>query len=158
MIHPYNDLSGNGYCFDCGLSPDQDDAKAAHTPESTAHWSQLDRALGVTHTPDADEPITPVIFRMLEGECIALFPYEPSDNLGWNCTSYMHVGQHSGADPRIVYKSKRASYERYQELKTELEGDPYFYKLRVLRRFPANAYQVRQAELARIKAARKSSE
>jgi hypothetical protein len=149
MTHSYNDLSGNGYCFDCGLSPDQDDAKAAHTPESTAIWPALDQALGVTHKPDPDEPVTPVIFRMFEGECIALFPYEPSSGTdgGWTCTSYMHVGQHGGADPRIVYRSKRASYEQYQELKTELESDPYFYRLRVLRRFPADAYKVRQAKI-----------
>lgn len=67
---------------------------------------------------------TKVIFRkfksgIAKGEIIALFPYDL-----WNereCASYMHVGQHSGADYNAMMMStKPAKPEEYQELYNEL--------------------------------------
>lgn len=102
--------------------------------------------------------LTPVIFRILEKEVIALFPYEPFGRNGWDCTSYMHVGQHGAADPRLVQRTRPATPAEYAALKSELESEPYNYHFRVLQRFPRNAYRIRQAELARMDAAIKAAD
>lgn len=83
------------------------------------------------------EPETIVIFRywkseFIKGEVIALFPTVPSsvDNPN-HCESYMHVGQHSGADPYyIINSSKPATPEQYNALKVELERLGYNLKIR----------------------------
>lgn len=93
------------------------------------------------------DEITPVIFRKFgkrEGsEVIAIFPaeigtYEPS-----TCSSYMHVGQHGAATiagpSSIIYRTKAAKPAEYADLKKELEGAPYGYRLKVyLREQPAH--------------------
>jgi len=64
---------------------------------------------------------TTVIFRKFkEGDIIALFPYE-IDNYHGDCMSYMHVGQHSGANYFGCIKgTKPAKKEEYQNLYNEL--------------------------------------
>ncbi len=60
------------------------------------------------------------------GDVIALFPYEKSDFEGCYCTSYQHVGQHSGADFHGVVKvTKLATPAEYADLKAELERIGY---------------------------------
>lgn len=70
---------------------------------------------------------TKVIFRYWRGEVIALFPEIPSDSYMWfNCLSYMHMGQHSAASPRIIiYNSRPATPDEYADLKQELESIGY---------------------------------
>jgi hypothetical protein len=57
-----------------------------------------------------------VIFRKFpDGDVIALLPYLPAECLtAWPCQSYMHIGQHGAADPRIVDDTRpaRASMRR----------------------------------------------
>lgn len=98
------------------------------------------------------EPVTPIVFRVLEGEVIALFPFEPASMIddGWTCTSYMHVGQHGAADPRLVQRTRLATAREYASLLAELTSEPYNYRVQALRRFPRNAYNVRRAKIRRI--------
>ena len=51
-----------------------------------------------------DKEKTKVIFRQWKIGCeiIALFPELACDTIGYNCESYMHVGQHGAASPNIV--------------------------------------------------------
>ena len=62
-----------------------------------------------------------VVFRVLEGDPIALFPddlFSPDGSI----TSYMRVGQHSGAHPSLVGDLPRATPEQYELLLDELTG------------------------------------
>lgn len=83
------------------------------------------------------EPIVAVLFRKWPksegGDVIAIFPEIVADSRG-NVDSYMHIGQHNGADLGIVYHTKAATPEEYTALKNELESYPYYYHLRVVKR------------------------
>lgn len=82
----------------------------------------------------AEEPITKVVFRKFkgDGEIIALFPEIDEGN--YKCSSYMHVGQHGGADYiKVVADTHPARPEEYQDLKQELES--MGYNLQVMRRY-----------------------
>jgi hypothetical protein len=75
--------------------------------------------------PPTDKERVRVIFRKFadDGEVIALFPDLPFDNSG-NITSYMHVGQHGAASPRLK-GTHPASEAEYADLKAELEQIGY---------------------------------
>lgn len=70
---------------------------------------------------------TKVVFRRYpDGQIIALFPEEPGDQAPYTCSSYMHVGQHSSADPQgVVSQTTLAEPRQYGRLKAELEGLGY---------------------------------
>lgn len=92
--------------------------------------------------------ITPVIFRRFVsgGDIIALFPFEPSDNYGHHCQSYQSIGQHGGASPDLMRTGTvRPGENEYQDLKSELER--IGYKLKVMLKFPRNAFDVRKSKL-----------
>ena len=76
-----------------------------------------------------DDFVTEVMFRKFtKGDIIALFPYDV-DYHG-NCTSYMHVGQHSGADfGGVLMCTHPAKENEYSDLKTELESLGYDLKV-----------------------------
>jgi hypothetical protein len=66
---------------------------------------------------------TPVQFRKLKGEVIAVFPYEIE---GRNTVlSYVHNGQHSEASWDITHFTRPASPSEYEPLKRELEQIGY---------------------------------
>lgn len=93
---------------------------------------------------------TKVIFRKWPkkegGDVIALFPLEIADNSGVFCSSYERVGQHSGADCRgVINRTKPAKPSEYADLKVELER--IGYELEIIKRCPANAYEVRKAAI-----------
>lgn len=69
-----------------------------------------------------------VIFKILHDEVIALFPEIPWH--GSLITSYMHVGQHSGAHKDLLEELKPATTEQYADLEKELT-DSMGYKLEV---------------------------
>ena len=75
---------------------------------------------------------TKVVFRKFkDGEILALFPYEP-DTANF-CTSYMHIGQHSGADySGCIKRTKPANEAEYNALKEELTS--IGYNLTVIKR------------------------
>lgn len=69
------------------------------------------------------EPKTRVVFRKFkDGQIIALFPDSYKDGM---IDTYMHIGQHSLGDPRIVDNTKLATSDEYYELKKELERIGY---------------------------------
>lgn len=77
------------------------------------------------------QPITFVVFRRWKdtGDLIALFPELPSDYLGHFVDSYMHVGQHGGADYHgVVRATTVANAEDAAELIRELKGIGYILK------------------------------
>ncbi|MEP7217927.1 MAG: hypothetical protein ABI876_03375, partial [Bacteroidota bacterium] len=45
---------------------------------------------------------------LTEGDIIALMPELPSDEYGRECESFMHLGQHSGADYEHVISQTKA--------------------------------------------------
>lgn len=93
--------------------------------------------------------MTKVIFRKYkEGDIIALFPQEPATRDGWECMSYMHVGQHDGADPHLVHVTKHAAPEEYEPLLQELKSIGYD-DLKVSKKFTNKDYKIRQ-ERARV--------
>ena len=75
------------------------------------------------------KPIDPVMIRVWKGndtDVFALFPVLPSDNDGYLCTCYQHVGQHGAADYRLcIRKSRPASKAEAADLLTELKRIGY---------------------------------
>lgn len=74
---------------------------------------------------------TRVVFRKFkDGDIIALFPQEAADNKGLFCMSYMHIGQHGGADYTGMVKMTRPTTpDEYEPLKRELEQRGYDLKI-----------------------------
>ena len=71
----------------------------------------------------------PVVFRMWQGDVIALFPAIAADTSG-HCLSYQHIGQHGPADyDMIVEQSRPAMVDEYAAIKAELEGIGYVLKV-----------------------------
>lgn len=88
-----------------------------------------------------------VVFRWWEGAVIALFPEEPADYAGYDCESYMHVGQHgASSDVEIVRNSRPATPDEYAGLKRELER--LGYRLEVRQRITRQMFQQRRATAA----------
>jgi len=83
-----------------------------------------------------NEPITLVVFRKWKdtGDVIALFP--AIEGYRGACSSYMRVGQHSDADYYgVTRKTVPATEAEYAPLKRELEGAPFGYRFKVIRRY-----------------------
>lgn len=90
---------------------------------------------------EQDKEETPVLFRKVPGEkkyaedgVTAVFPCEAGDPLGHQMTCYAHIGQHSACDFGWYYRTKQAKPEEYADLKRELEGAPYGYRLKIYKR------------------------
>ena len=91
-----------------------------------------------------------VLFRMFEGEVLALFPEEAATvGKPHHCMSYARVGQHGAADPYAVIDASRpAKSGEYGPLKLELERCGY--SVQVIQRTPRGAFSVRRKQLERI--------
>ena len=98
---------------------------------------------------EQDTEVTRVIFRVLEGEVIAIFPDDPGTNDWWTCCSYMHAGQHASTDKGIVQFTKLATPEQYQPLYEELEKQ-IGYKLKVMKKWPPTSDDIRRKLIARV--------
>jgi len=87
-----------------------------------------------------------VIFRKWnDGDVIALFPEIAVDMIGYNCQSYIHVGQHGAASPDIVTSdTKPASPDEYKPLYDELIR--LGYDLKVIKRFRYSHLKIRMAQ------------
>lgn len=95
-----------------------------------------------------DTHTTEVKFRKFkDGQIIALMPHEVCDLKG-NVTSYMHVGQHSGADYKgMLAITKRATPTEYEPLLNELESIGYRIKLvqkQFYKKYLESYYEVRK--------------
>ena len=87
---------------------------------------------------------TTVVFRMWDDEVIALFPEIPASCHDGACQSFMHIGQHCGADYHlIINNSNPATPEEYSNLKQELESLPYEYDLEIRKKISYETHKTR---------------
>lgn len=78
---------------------------------------------------------TKVIFRVFNGEVIAIFPEEYFSLDYFECASYLHVGQHGACNPDyVIQHSLLATQEEYQFLYDELTK-VIGYDLQVCKRY-----------------------
>lgn len=94
---------------------------------------------------DDTRPITAVLVRKWRdnGDVIALFPELPSDYLGHFVDSYMHVGQHGGADYHgVIQATTAATAEDAADLIRELER--IGYRLKVIKRASRRVHEARR--------------
>lgn len=108
---------------------------------------------------EQDDEETPVIFRKYGprhgGAVIALFPANLGTYDPYTCSSYVHIGQHGSADPSgVIQSTRQATPEEFADLKAELEGAPYGYRLKTFHRLQNHFLKARQqqAELLRKRA------
>lgn len=69
--------------------------------------------------------MTPVIFKLCEGEVTAVFPQEPGSNDPRTLGVYAHVGQHGIGDMHWAADAKPATPEQYEPLLRELRAIGY---------------------------------
>ena len=87
---------------------------------------------------------TKVIFKIIEGEVIALFPELAGDmNPHKTCLSYQHVGEHDCASVELA-SLKAATPIQYASLKVELEQRGY--DLEIVKKFSRKMLQARIAD------------
>ena len=89
---------------------------------------------------------TKVIFRQWPVGCeiIALFPEIATDTIGYNCQSYMHIGQHGAANPNIIIRDTEPAdlgSGAVKNLIKELVGRGY--NLEIIKRFRYSHQQKR---------------
>ena len=122
--------------------PQPHHAKTSTTPTSQAEQSSE------KPQPEPEEPPVAVVFRKdrgKDGDVFALMPELPSDIDGYYCTSYQHVGQHSGADYQgCIAASVPATPAEYEDLKQELTGRGY--NLRVVQRATPEMHEQRRKD------------
>ncbi len=94
-----------------------------------------------------DKEKTKVIFRQWIYGCeiIALFPEIATDSIGYNCQSYMRIGQHGAASPNIVADTKPAIIEDGACKKLIDELTKIGYNLEVIKRFRYKHQKIRMA-------------
>lgn len=98
------------------------------------------------------QPITAVVLRKWPdtGDLIALFPELPSDYLGHFVDSYMHVGQHAGADYHgVIQATAAATAEDATDLIRELER--IGYRLKVIKRASRRVHEARRVTAKSIR-------
>jgi hypothetical protein len=97
-----------------------------------------------------DKEKTKVIFRIWpDGEVIALFPQIAGDSNGYECMSYLHIGQHGGASTQIVLRqTKLARPKEYAPLLRELRR--IGYNVRIAKRCTYRDQQIRQQQYGRV--------
>lgn len=93
-----------------------------------------------------DQPWTPVIFRHLQGEVIALFIQDPGTLDPYTCMAYAHIGQHGSADPvDVIRNTLPVSLAECKSLLNELQG--VGYRLFVRTRLSPLDLEVRRRKL-----------
>lgn len=82
-----------------------------------------------SHATKKPEPCIDVVFRVFpEGDVIALFPGEQAGHGLIN--SYMRLGQHGGASPKLVRELRHATRKEYAPLLAELKSIGYCLRIR----------------------------
>jgi len=98
----------------------------------------------------AQEPETPVLFRVFKGEVTAVFPCEPATTTGDTMTCYAHIGQHSGCSFGWYNERTRAAKpDEYASLARELES--LGYRLKIYRRITRGHRAAFNAEVQRLR-------
>lgn len=94
--------------------------------------------------PQAKDPVAIRVWKGDPDDVFALFPTDPADNYGRYCTSYQHIGQHSGADYyHCIRNSRPATKTEARPLLTELRR--IGYRPRVLKRAGRRHHEQRLA-------------
>lgn len=93
-----------------------------------------------------------VIFRLDKSEVIAFFPTIPSTLNFWECTTYSHLGQHSGAGIQHYQQTKKATLEQYASLYVELKEiyNDQTIKLKVVSKWVQKYNDVRYKEIIKL--------
>ena len=94
---------------------------------------------------------TKTVFRIWpDGDVIALFPQIAATTGGYECQSYMHVGQHGAADIGVITKRTRlAKPKEYRPLLKELRQIDY--NVKIAKRCTYKDQQIRQAQYKGIR-------
>ena len=94
-----------------------------------------------------DKEKTKVIFRQWKIGCeiIALFPEIATDTIGFNCQSYMRVGQHSAASPDIITDTQPANLKDGAVKKLIKELTEIGYNLKIVKNFTYSMQKIRMA-------------
>jgi len=94
-----------------------------------------------------DTEKTKVVFRKFIYGCevIALFPEIATDNIGYNCQSYMHVGQHGAATPDIIKDTTPVNLEDGPVKRLIQELTDIGYNLDIIKRFRYKHQKTRMA-------------
>lgn len=107
------------------------------------------------HAMKQDTTPTPAIFRRDRRHpkgVFVIFPYDPADRHGYDCTVFDPCSGHGGGDPATcVAMSTPADPDTEPDaarVRRQLEN-AYGYKLKILRRVPAYAFARRRATLNR---------
>lgn len=90
---------------------------------------------------------TKVIFRVHQGEVLAMFPAIAS-TVGnpYRCLSYAHMGQHGACDLGVIRESRPAQPKEYRELVAELRRIGYKLDIRQRTTFADLAERGRQLQ------------
>lgn len=103
---------------------------------------------------EQDAEWTPVVFRAERtkgGEVTAVFPTLPADLDGRVMTCYGHVGQHGGCTSGWYNGTRAARPAEYADLRAELEGVPYGYRLKIYKRIQPAHRKAFDAEVRRLR-------
>lgn len=95
--------------------------------------------------------MTPVIFKLCEGQVTAVFPREPGSYDPWTLTVYAHVGQHGIGSVEWARDARSASPAQYAGLLSELRRIGYA-DLKIRRRMTRADHDARRSELRRVAA------
>lgn len=118
-------LSNLGDVNEAYQSFENDKIKIGGLDEEVINHEEMIHMLATFQPATARDEYVSVIFRMMGDEVIALFPGLDWDFCG-HTTSYVHHGQHGGADfRRCMNRSRPATAEEYAPLKAELERIGY---------------------------------
>lgn len=94
--------------------------------------------------------MTPVIFKLCEGEVTAVFPREPGSYDPHTLGVYAHVGQHGIGSVAWATRARPAHPSQYADLLAELQRIGYD-DLAIRKRMTQDDHAARRAELARMK-------
>jgi hypothetical protein len=134
--HWHWEVTRKGTVIEEGTAGDNGSAKAEAERAAEAFMA----------SPQAPTDTTKVIFRILEGDVIAVFPELPGTNDPNTCQSYMHLGQHGSADPYVGRRpATPAEYDAVNTLAAELRR--IGYKLVIRKRVTPAMTAARHAEL-----------
>jgi hypothetical protein len=88
---------------------------------------------------------TKVIFRMIKGEVLAIFPQCVGTMNVYTCMCYAHIGQHSAMDISYARNGRLARPDEYAKLQSELES--LGYNLDIRKRITRLDQELRQRDL-----------
>lgn len=97
-----------------------------------------------------DDEETPVLFRVSDGEVVAVFPCDVAALHDYSLGCYAHIGQHSGCSLQWYHTTRKAKPEQYAALKRELESSPYGYRLKIYQRMTSQLRDRYMAERRRL--------